>query len=128
MTFIEPYEDPEMEPGFVRTERAFLKDKGIRTAKRELELQEKAAMSMMDTSIATKSVNDTLFRDVDRSSNIHSSGMSILNERAGSKDVPFFNKSMHHKTSAMTSRKRTYDVAASSASDRNSLYETYHKI
>ena len=60
MTFIEPYEDPEMEPTFVRTERAFLKAKGIRTAKRELELQEKAAMSMMETSIGAKSVNETL--------------------------------------------------------------------
>ena len=38
---------------------------------------------------------------------------------------------MHHKTSAMTSRKRTYDVGAyggSGSSNRNSLYDTYHKI
>ena len=86
MTYTEPYEDPEMEPGFVRTERAFLKDKGIRTAKRELEEQEKAAMTMVDTSNGgNRSINETYLKDVDRSSNIHSSGMSVLNERA-SKD------------------------------------------
>lgn len=91
LTMIEPYEDPELEPGFVRTERAFLKDQGIRTAKRDLELKEKAAMSMADTSI-TKSIDHTFLKEVDRGSTMHSSGMSMINEKV-SKDNAFFNKS-----------------------------------
>ena len=85
-------------------------------------------MSMADSSIA-KSIDHTFLKEVDRSSTIHSSGMSILHERTSKNETSLFNKSMHHKTSAMTSRKRTYDhVGASGSSNRNSLYDTYHKI
>ena len=64
---IEPYEDPDTEPGFVRTEKAFLKEKSIRDTAKEVEKRTNLLISM--TGMHTnKSIDSTFLKDVDRGS------------------------------------------------------------
>ena len=73
-SFIEPYEDPELDPGFVRSEKSYLKQKQIKKALREKELLEQSLFSMaLDGSIN----NNTFLAELDKTSNMNSSGMSV---------------------------------------------------
>ena len=88
-------------------------------------------MMMTATSSINKSLKDhTYLKDLDKSSNIHSSGMSVEDERTSIDKNTFFNKSMQ-KANTM-GRKRGTEFSSGGRSprstDRNSLYDTYHKI
>ena len=119
-SFIEPYEDPELDPGFVRSEKAYLKQKQIKRAKREKELLEQSAFSMaMDGSIN----NNTLLKELDKTSTMHSSGMSVSHDRVSN---PLLQSGMNQKkTSASTARKKTYEASNMGSTNRNSFYDTY---
>ena len=86
----EPYEDPDTEPGFVRTEKGFLKDHAIKTAKRELEKQQNSIMEAANDMSLTKSIDVTFLKEVDKSSTMHSSGMSMENNDRVAKNSSFF--------------------------------------
>ena len=126
-SFIEPYEDPELDPGFVRSEKAYLKQKQIKRAEREKKLLEQSAFSMaMDGSIN----NNTLFRELDKTSAMQSSGMSVNHDRTSrDRDNPLVSSTLNNKkTSASTARKKTYEPSNMGSTNRNSFYDTYQKI
>ena len=84
-------------------------------------------MDMANSTMLTKSIDATFLKEVDKSSTMHSSGMSIIGERQNSS---FFQSkiSNKNKTSAMTARKRIKDTGHATSTDRNSLYDTYFKM
>ena len=80
---------------------------------------EQSAFSMaMDGSIN----NNTLLKELDKTSTMHSSGMSVSHDRVSN---PLLQSGFHKKTSASTARKKTYEASNMGSTNRNSFYDTY---
>ena len=72
--------------------------------------------------------NNTFLNELDKNSNMNSSGMSVSQERTPKHNPLLQSQSNKKKVSASTARKRTYEPSNMGSTNRNSFYDTYHKI
>ena len=73
--------------------------------------------------------NNTLFKELDKTSAMQSSNMSVNDRTSRDRDNPMVSSTLNtKKTSAATARKKTYEPSNMGSTNRNSFYDTYQKI
>ena len=71
--------------------------------------------------------NNTLFKELDKTSAMQSSNMSVNHDRTSrDRDNPMISSTLNtKKTSASTTRKKAYEPSNMGSTNRNSFYDTY---